>query len=232
MLEVIAQRKLGAGMAKQGYRRKFVDRIEDRDPDVMWMELGDGYVVPWGNQYAAVGDRLTVIRDPDILMQTRIVNLGDRVDRGRIVAATTPAWQALREEVLKDSTLMEYFPRWHRKFEEFVAGGYYASHWMDVTLSPRSRDGGLDIAARKRGRQILDQAKAYKPSLLVKHHWVLAALGLLIVHADVDQVRVTTTSHFAPTVLPDFNHLIPDKLALRDQQKLLRWLRSIGSRSN
>jgi len=219
-------------MAKRGYRRKFVDRIEDRDPNVMWMEDGDRNVVPSGSHYLAVGNRQLVPRDADILMQTRIVNLGQRVDRGQIVAATTPAWRALREEVLKDPSLMEYFPRWHRKFEEFVAGGYFAAHWSDVTLSPRSRDDGLDIAARKRGRQILDQAKAYKPSLLVKHYWVLAALGLLIVHTDVDQVRVTTTSHFAPTVLPDFSHLIPDKLALRDQRRLLRWLHSIGSRSH
>lgn len=219
-------------MGKQVYRRKFVDRIEDRDPNVMWMEFGDGYVIPCGNRYAAVDSGLIVIRDADILMQTRIVNLGERVDRGRIVAATTPAWQALREEVLKTPSLMEYFPRWHRKFEEFVAGGYFAAHWSDVTLSPHSRDGGLDIAARKRGRQILDQAKAYKPSLLVKHHWVQAALGLLIVHTDVDQVRVTTTSRFAPTISSDFSHLIPDRLALRDHNQLQRWLRSIGSRSN
>ena len=141
----------------------------------MWMEFGDGYVVPCDGQYAAVGDRLTVIRDADILLHTRIVNLGRRVNRGQIVAATTPSWVALRKEILDDPSLMEHFPNWHRKFEEFVAGGYFASHWADVTLSPRSRDGGFDIAAWKRGRQILDEAKAYKPSLLVDHYIVRSA---------------------------------------------------------
>ena len=220
-------------MAKRAYRRRFVDRIEDRDPNVMWMEFGDGYVVPYGNGYAAVGGLLTVIGDADILLKTRIVNLGQRVDRGRIVAATTPSWLALRKEVLADPSLMEYFPEWYRKFEEFVAGGYFVSHWSDVILSPRSHDGGFDIAARKRGRQILDEAKAYKPSLLVDHQIVRAALGLLIEpkNKNVDQVRVTTTSWFAPMVLPDFDDLIPGKLTLRDQPQLLRWLRSIGSRS-
>ena len=217
-------------MAKRGYRPRFVDRIEDRDPNVMWVKFGGGYVVAYGDRYAAVGDRLTVIRDSDILLHTRIVNFGQHVDRGQIVAGTTPSWLALRKEVLEDPSLMEYFPGWHRKFEEFVAGGYVASQWSDVILSPRSHDGGFDIAARKRGRQILDEAKAYKPSLLVDHQIVRAALGLLIEHENVDQVRVTTTSRFAPMVLPDFGHLIPDKLTLRDQQELLRWLCSIGSR--
>jgi len=220
----------GAEMAKRAYRRRFVDRIEDLDPNVMWMEFGGGYVVPCGDRYAAVDDRLTIIREADILLQTRIVNLGQSVERGQIVAATTPSWLALRKEVLADPSLMEWFPKWHRKFEEFVAGGYFASRWSDVTLSPRSHDGGFDIAARKRGRQILDEAKAFKPSLLVDNHIVRAALGLLIEHESIDQVRVTTTSSFAPMVLRDFDHLIPDKLKLRDQRQLLRWLSSIGSR--
>jgi hypothetical protein len=137
---------------------------------------------------------------------------------------------ALRKEVLADPSLMEYFPAYHRKFEEFVAGGYFASQWIDVILSPRAHDGGFDIAARKRGRQILDEAKAYKPSLRVGHQIVRAALGLLIEHKNVDQVRVTTTSWFAPMVLRDFDDVIGDKLALRDLRGTLRWLRSIGVR--
>jgi hypothetical protein len=79
-----------------------------------------------------------------------------------------------------------------------------------VILSPRSHDHGFDIAAAKRGQQVLDEAKAYKQSLLVGHQIVRAALGLMVEHAKSDQVRVTTTSWFAPLVLPDFNHLIPN----------------------
>ena len=160
---------------------------------------------------------------------THIINLGPRVDRGQIVLATTPSWLALRKEVLEDPSLLEDFPGFHRKFEEFVAGGYIASKWNDVTLSPRSHDGGFDIAARKRGRQILDEAKAYNPSLLVGHQIVRAALGLFLEHENIDQVRVTTTSWFSPMVPSDFDHLIPDKLMLRNKPKLLRWLSSIGS---
>jgi hypothetical protein len=198
----------------------------------MWMEDGSGYVVPCGDQYAAVCDRLTIIRNADILLATPLVTLGQRADFGRIVTATTPSWLALRKEVMEDPSLMKHFPAWHRKFEEFVAGGYFASQWSDVILSPRSHDRGFDVAARKRGRQILDEVKAYKPTLLVGHQIVRAALGLLIQHEHVDQVRVTTTTRFAPMVLPDFEHLIPQMLTLRDQRQLLRWLRSIGSRSN
>ena len=212
-------------MAK--YRRRFADRPDDCDPKIMWMDTGDGYVVAHEGRYAAVGDRLTVIRDADILLHTRIVMFGQQVERGQTVSNTTPSWSALREELLQDPSLTEFFPLWHRKFEEFVAGAYAESHWSDVILTPRSRDRGYDISARKRGRQILDEAKAYKPSLLVSHQIVRAALGLLVVQEDVDQVRVTTTSAFAPTVLPEFAHLIPDRLALRDLPQLLCWLRSI-----
>jgi hypothetical protein len=219
-------------MGQRAYRQRLIDRIEERDRDVMWLEIGDGYVIPYGNQYAAVDDRMTVIRGADILLQTRIVNLGQRIDRGQIVVATTPSWVALRKEVLENPSLMEYFPDCHRKFEEFVAGGYFASHWTEVVLSPHSHDGGFDIAARKRGRQILDEAKAYKPSLLVSHQIVRATLGLLIEQENIDQVRVTTTSWFAPMVPLDFAHLMPDKLMLRGRPQLLRWLRSIRGRSN
>jgi Restriction endonuclease len=216
-------------LTNRAYQRRFKDKIEDRDPSTIWMEFGDGYVVPYGMRYAAVDHQLTVIRDADILLQTQVVNLGRRVSRGRTVTATTPSWAALRKEMLKDPSLLECFPTWHRKFEEFVAGGYLASRWSDVTLSPRSRDGGFDIAARKRGRQILDEAKAYKPSLLVPHQVVRAALGLLIEHENIDQVRVTTTSLFAPLVLRDFERLIPEKLTLRDRHEFLKWLSSISS---
>jgi hypothetical protein len=198
----------------------------------MWMEVGDGFVVPYGKRYAAVGDGLTIVRDADILLHTRIVTLGQPVERGRIVAATTPSWLALRKELLAKPSLMVFFPAWHRKFEEFVAGGYFVSQWSDVILSPHAGDGGFDIAACKRGRQILDEAKAYKPTLVVDHQIVRAALGLLIEHKNVDQVRVTTTSRFAPRARADFKHLMPNKLALRDQTDLLRWLRSIGRTGN
>lgn len=214
-------------MAK--YRRRFVERIEDRDPTVMWMDHGDGYVMPHDGRYMAVGNRLMVSRNADILLQTRIVNLGQHVERGQIVSTTTCAWSALRKEVLEDPSLLQHFRVWYRKFEEFVAGAYRESHWSDVILTPRSNDHGFDIAAQKRGRRILDETKAFKPSLLVTHQIVRAALGLLISEKNVHQVRVTTTSSFAPQVFSDFAHLIPAKLGLRDWQCLLHWLRSIGS---
>jgi len=194
----------------------------------MWLESG-GYVMHCDGGYAAVADRLFVVRGPDVLMQTRLLALGARVNRGHLVEGTTRSWLALRSEVLKDPSLMSHFPHWHRKFEEFVAGGYFASRWAEVTLSPQSNDGGFDIAARKRGRQILDEAKAFKPSRRVGHVIVRAALGLLTLklHSDVDQVRVTTTSSFAPTIESKFRERIPRSLQLRDRRRLLGWLSSM-----
>jgi hypothetical protein len=211
-------------MARPRTRKRYQEQLEDRDPNVMWMEFGDGYVVPHGNKYAAVGDRLIVIRDADILLQTRLVRLGKRVGRGQLVVETTPSWQAVTSELDKDPSFLEWFPVWHRRFEELLAGGYLKSEWNDVVLSPRSRDGGFDIAAFKDGKQILDEAKAYKSTLRIKHQVVRAALGLLVEHDAIDQVRVSTTSEFAPHVRADFKRLIPNQLLLRDRFEVLDWL--------
>jgi Restriction endonuclease len=219
-------------MAKRSRQRQLVDETKDRDLNAIWMDHGGGCVVPIANSYAVLEDRIVVIREADILLQTQLLRFGERVDFGRIIAATTPAWSTLRREVLANKSPIELFPKHHRKFEEFVAGGYSAARWTDVVLSPRSRDGGFDVAARRCGRQILDEVKAYKRTLFVGHQIVRAALGLLTQHENINQVRVTTTSSFAPLVFRDFDHLIPDRLKLRDKRQLLRWLSSIGSQLN
>jgi hypothetical protein len=169
----------GTTMIKRARKRRLVDEIEDRDPNVIWMDHGGGNVVPTANCYAVFGDRLTVIREADMLLQTQLVDFGERVELGRIIAAKAPEWSALRREVLANKSLLELFPKHHRKFEEFVACGYVVARWTDVVLSPHSRDGGFDVAARRCGRQILDEVKAYKRTLLVGHQIVRAALGLL-----------------------------------------------------
>ncbi len=46
--------------------------------------------------------------------------------------------------------------------------------------TPNSADRGFDIAARKHGRQIPDEAKAYKPSLFVNRQIVRTVVGLLV----------------------------------------------------
>jgi hypothetical protein len=96
-----------------------------------------------------------------ILFRAKIINLGDAVDNGRLVSSATRAWRYLRREVLDDPRLLSGFCRSHRKFEEFVAGAYQSAHWSDVVLTPRSHDRGYDVAAWKRGRQVLDEVKAY-----------------------------------------------------------------------
>jgi len=221
-------------MAK--YMRRFQDRIEDRDPNVIWMEIGEsceGYIVPRDGWYETHLFGLSVSRGPDILFQTHLLNFGARVDWGRVVLSTTVAWDALHREILNDPFLVEQFPHWDRKFEEFVAGGYRTANWRDVILTPRSGDGGFDIAAWKRGRQIFDETKAYSPNRPISNQIVRAAVGLLKIHEGlVNQVRVTTTSTFAPSIPAEIAHLMPDQLALRDLDQLLYWLGSIGTREN
>lgn len=215
-------------MTSRKYHRHFQDRIEDRDPTKMWMELGDGYVVRNDDKYVAVDDMFIVYRNAEVLFQTEMIKLGQKVDRGQIVEEVAPSWMALHKEILEDPSLLSKFPAYHRKFEEFIAGGYLAEHWKDVILSPRSHDLGFDVAAWNRHGQILDDMKARKSSLRVKHLDVRAILGLFFQHRKIDQVRITTTSTFAPLVEADFSDAISSgKLLLRDKSTLLKWLASL-----
>ncbi|WP_437230796.1 restriction endonuclease [Planctomicrobium sp. SH661] len=209
--------------------RKRPFKPDDRDPNVLWMEFGDGYVIPHEGRYLAVSSGISVLRDADILMQTELIRLGTSVPRGQVITGTTRAWDVLRQELLKHSELFDYFPRWHRKFEEFVGGAYHESQWSNVILSPRSGDGGFDIAAFKGGQQILDEIKAYRSGRLVTHQIVRAILGLLVLHDDLNQVRVTTSSGFSPNVIADFAKVIPDKLQLTDRGQLIGWLNQMGT---
>lgn len=220
-------------MAK--YKRRFSDRLEDRDPSVIRMDVGECYdaiIIPMDGGYLTHFPGCpAILRGPDILVQTHLLNFGEKIDWGQTVQSPTTAWTALHQEILRDPSLFEHFPLWARKFEEFVAGGYATANWNNVILTPRSNDGGFDVAACKRGRSILDEAKAYSSSNLVDHQIVRAALGLMVQYEGlltIDQVRVTTTSWFAPTIGEQFSRLMPHVLALRDHDALLRWLVSMG----
>ena len=84
------------------YRHKFKDRIEDRDPNVIWMDNSDAYIVRHNGRYVCHERGIRITRDAGILFNTHFLHFGERVKRGRVVSTTTAAWSAMREEILKD----------------------------------------------------------------------------------------------------------------------------------
>ena len=91
----------------------------------------------------------------------------------------------------------------------------------EVTLTPRSGDLGRDVIAVKRGIatvRVIDQVKAYKPSLLVTAKDVRALMGVLQTDG-ASKGFVTTTSDFAPRVRSDPLYLALDTFAPRTDRR-------------
>jgi hypothetical protein len=100
---------------------------------VFYWDIGDcceGSIIPVDGWYLArfPGCPDAVFCGPEILLQSHLLKFGAIVDWGQEVDSTTSAWNALHKEILQAPDLLELFPNWHRKFEEFVAGAYRTAH--------------------------------------------------------------------------------------------------------
>ncbi|MFC1805660.1 restriction endonuclease, partial [Planctomycetota bacterium] len=105
--------------------------------------------------------------------------------------------------------------------------------WDEVTITPRSGDGGRDIIAVKRGIctiRIIDQVKAYSPDRRVTANDVRALLGVLSSDLNVSKGIVTTTAEFAPRIHEDrsIKPFVPYRLELKDGVRLRRWLLEVA----
>jgi restriction system protein len=167
---------------------------------------------------------------PVVAVGVALVDVGDRTDEGHLIRAVTPAWiQILKALATDPEALLRLSPR---QFEELLAGGYNEEGW-DVTLTPRSADGGRDIIARRSdfgAIRVLDQAKLYKPGHLVDAEEVRAMWGVLDRDRRASKAVVTTTSRFAPGVYKEFADSMPTRLDLRDGEQLNRWLTDVYAR--
>src|SRR5207249_1009544 len=91
-------------------------------------------------------------------------------------------------------------------WEEIIAAAYQAAGFDEVTLTPRSADGGRDVIAVRRGRysvRLLDQVKAYGPNHLVTADEVRSLMGVLSSDRGASKGVLTTTSDFAPRLKDD-----------------------------
>lgn len=168
--------------------------------------------------------------NPNLLLQSTILKLGDKVNDGEIVEAVTLPWLEIVKQISKDPRFLYQLP-W-RRMEELIAGAYEQEGWDEVILTPRSGDRGRDIIAIKRGIcqiRIVDQVKALGPGEHVTANDVRALIGVLYSDPQATKGFVTTTARFAPRIQddPSINPFIPYRLELIDGDALITKLTQI-----
>jgi len=163
---------------------------------------------------------------PEVALAFALLDLGGRTREGDLIVAVRPAWTQILEELERDPHALQKLSA--RQAEELVAGGWRDHGWQ-VTLTPRSGDGGVDIIATRRDLdgaiRILDQVKRYKPGHLVTAEDVRAMWGVLDADRRASKAYVTTTSGFAPGIECEFADRMPSRIELRDGAALREWLR-------
>jgi restriction system protein len=157
-----------------------------------------------------------------LLLQAVIV-AGEKTGEGRLIQAVTLPWFDIIEQLKNDWSLAFQIPP--ERWEEIIAGAYKKAGFDEVTLTPRSGDHGRDVIAIKKGIgqvRVIDQVKAYKPTLLVKANDVRALMGVLQTDGAAKGF-LTTTSDFAPKIETDplISPFIPSRLDLINGKMLL-----------
>jgi restriction system protein len=169
---------------------------------------------------------------PQLLIKT-VVIAGEKTSEGRLITAALP-WFDIIEILKKDPSAAFKIPS--RTWEEIIAGAYHKAGFDEVTLTPRSGDGGKDVIAVKKGLgsvRVIDQVKAFGPNNLVPADDVRALVGVL--HADkASKGFVTTTSDFAPRIVddPTIQVFIPARLELINGKMLLARLGELARKDS
>jgi restriction system protein len=164
-----------------------------------------------------------------LLLQAIIVP-GERTSEGTLIQAVSLPWFDIIEQLKNDWNLAYQIPP--ERWEEIIAGVYKRAGFDEVTLTPRSGDHGRDVIAVKKGVgqvRVIDQVKAYKPTLLVKANDVRALIGVLQTDGAAKGF-VTTTSDFAPKIAtdPTITPFIPSRLDLINGKMLLLRLEELA----
>jgi restriction system protein len=165
-----------------------------------------------------------------------LLQFGDTVTEGRVVASVTFAWKRVLDLIQADPTAIYEIDGF--KWEEIIAGAYEESRLFDeVILTPRSGDRGRDVIAIKHGQfsiRIVDQMKARQPGHVVTADEVRSMLGVVLTQRDVSKGLITTTSAFAPRLLDDqdIKAHVPYRLELRERAELLSWLAELSKGGN
>lgn len=165
----------------------------------------------------------------ELLLQSAVVRLGERVPEGQVVEAVMVPWKDLVRAVAQDPEFLRKVDP--RKMEELVAGAYRADGY-EVVLTPRSGDLGRDVIATRGDLKIcvLDQVKRYTAGHRVTLDEVNAMLGVITKFQNTSKGFVTTTASFAPGVRsdPHLQRYMPYRLDLRDGDALVDWFSALA----
>ena len=120
-----------------------------------------------------------------------------------------------------------------RRFEELIAE-LFARQGFDITLTPRTRDGGKDIYAIKNdevGKSLyLIECKRYAATNKVGVETVRALYGVASAESATKGI-IATTSSFTKGAI-DFATPLEYKLSLRDFDALKQWLYEFAGHKN
>jgi restriction system protein len=169
---------------------------------------------------------------PEVLVQQTIVVYGDKSNEGQLVRYAPIPFLEILKQLNRNPNFLYQIP-W-RNLEELIAAAWDKAGCSEVTLTPRSNDGGRDVIAVWHGIgkiRMIDQVKAFHPGHRVGANDVRATLGVILGDPAVTKGCVTTTSTFAPGIEKDpiIAPHIPYKLELRNGEHLLEWLKSLSA---
>lgn len=150
--------------------------------------------------------------DPSVLLHTELAEFGQGTPEGKLVKSPTVTWFEVSNCLVTDPTFRFEFCSHGEKFEHYLAAAHCLEGYDSVTVTPRSGDKGRDIIAEQGRIRLLHEAKAYKPTRLVKAEQVRALYGVWNLDANATDAAITTTSDFAPRVAEEFARVMPDIL--------------------
>lgn len=178
---------------------------------------------------AMTGSTEEYIPDFPVLVSRAVIIPYEKTTEGQLIRAVTVPLLAIINMILKDPT--RWFEIDPRKWEEIIAATYDESGEFDeVTLTPRSGDGGRDVIAVKKGFgsvRLIESVKRYKPGHVVTAEEVQALLGALHGDHQASKGIVSTTWQFAPKIGDNaqITQYIPHRLELVDGNALLNRLK-------
>ena len=153
------------------------------------------------------------------------------VAEGVLVRSAAAVWLEIARTLSKDWTAA--FQLTSRQWEELIAGAFTKENY-EVTLTPRSGDGGRDLIAVRHGIgcvKILGSVKANAPHVTVSYDDVRAIAGVVLGDPKASKGIITTTSGFPPKIQedPTVRMLSPTRLELIDGLQLQGWLTKLSS---
>lgn len=205
------------------------DELFGNEPDPRYQTLFDQLVLQHWLRHTPTRRRRIQFEAPTFQLASLIIPKG-KSHEGTLVSSQAVVWDEIVEAILRDqSAVFQLNPY---QFEELIAGAFHKAGYDEVTLTPKSGDGGRDVIAIRHGVgtiKIISSVKMYSPGHVVGYDDIRALAGVLMAEVNASKGILTTTSRFPPRVEEDkfLKALMPTRLELMDGDALVRWLASL-----